>query len=45
MEQGPARTTDLITPLSRGLAIYLTVFAINLVGNGLRDALDPRLVD
>ncbi len=28
-----------------GLCIYLTVFAINLVGNGLRDALDPRLVD
>jgi peptide/nickel transport system permease protein len=26
-----------------GLTIYLTVFAINLVGNGLRDALDPRL--
>lgn len=28
-----------------GLAIYLTVFTINLVGNGLRDALDPRLGD
>lgn len=28
-----------------GLAIYLTVFTINLVGNGLRDALDPRLAD
>jgi len=28
-----------------GLAIYLTVFSINLVGNGLRDALDPRLTD
>jgi peptide/nickel transport system permease protein len=26
-----------------GFAIYITVFAINLVGNGLRDALDPRL--
>jgi peptide/nickel transport system permease protein len=26
-----------------GLAIYITVFAINLMGNGLRDALDPRL--
>jgi peptide/nickel transport system permease protein len=25
-----------------GLAIYITVFAINLVGDGLRDALDPR---
>jgi peptide/nickel transport system permease protein len=28
-----------------GLAIYITVFAINLMGNGLRDALDPRLND
>ena len=26
-----------------GLAILLTVLAINLVGDGLRDALDPRL--
>jgi peptide/nickel transport system permease protein len=29
--------------LAPGLAIYITVFAINLVGSGLRDALDPRL--
>ncbi|MBA2518441.1 MAG: ABC transporter permease [Chloroflexia bacterium] len=28
-----------------GFAIYLTVLSINLVGNGLRDALDPRLND
>jgi peptide/nickel transport system permease protein len=28
-----------------GFAIYITVFAINLMGNGLRDALDPRLTD
>lgn len=28
-----------------GFAIYITVFAINLVGSGLRDALDPRLGD
>jgi peptide/nickel transport system permease protein len=28
-----------------GFMIYLTVFAINLVGNGLRDAFDPRLND
>ncbi len=27
-----------------GLSIYVTVFAINLIGNGLREALDPRLV-
>lgn len=26
-----------------GLFIYLTVLCINLVGNGLRDALDPRI--
>jgi ABC-type dipeptide/oligopeptide/nickel transport system permease subunit len=26
-----------------GLAIAVTVIAINLVGDGLRDALDPRL--
>ncbi len=28
-----------------GLAIYITVVAVNLMGNGLRDALDPRLND
>ena len=26
-----------------GLAILITVLAINLVGDGLRDALDPKL--
>lgn len=26
-----------------GLAITLTVLALNLLGDGLRDALDPRL--
>src|SRR6185503_10910385 len=26
-----------------GLAILVTVFAVNLIGDGLRDALDPRL--
>jgi len=26
-----------------GLAIVLTVLAMNLLGDGLRDALDPRL--
>jgi ABC-type dipeptide/oligopeptide/nickel transport system permease subunit len=26
-----------------GLAILLTVAAFNLIGDGLRDALDPRL--
>lgn len=28
-----------------GLMIYITVMAVNLLGNGLRDALDPRLND
>ena len=26
-----------------GLAVMVTVLAINLLGDGLRDALDPRL--
>ena len=26
-----------------GLAIFLTVLAFNLFGDGLRDALDPRM--
>ncbi len=26
-----------------GLAIFLAVLSINLLGDGLRDALDPRL--
>ncbi|HOG48141.1 MAG TPA: ABC transporter permease, partial [Anaerolineae bacterium] len=29
--------------LAPGLAIMLVVFAFNMVGDGLRDALDPRL--
>ncbi len=28
-----------------GLMIYITVLAVNLMGNGLRDALDPRIND
>jgi peptide/nickel transport system permease protein len=31
-------------PTLPGLAILLTVLAINLVGDRLRDALDPRAV-
>jgi peptide/nickel transport system permease protein len=31
--------------MAPGLAIVLTVLAVNLVGDGLRDALDPRHVD
>jgi peptide/nickel transport system permease protein len=33
----------LTQALSPGLCIFLTVLAINFVGDGLRDALDPRL--
>ena len=29
-------------PLFPGLAIILTVLAVNFIGDGLRDALDPR---
>jgi ABC-type dipeptide/oligopeptide/nickel transport system permease subunit len=29
--------------LAPGIAITLTVLAFNLLGDGLRDALDPRL--
>jgi ABC-type dipeptide/oligopeptide/nickel transport system permease subunit len=29
--------------LMPGLAIFVTVTAFNLVGEGLRDAIDPRL--
>ena len=41
-----ARDYLLETPImsiAPGLAIMLTVFAFNMVGDGLRDALDPRL--
>ena len=32
-----------ILSIAPGLAIMLVVFAFNMVGDGLRDALDPRL--
>jgi ABC-type dipeptide/oligopeptide/nickel transport system permease subunit len=35
--------TNPILSIAPGLAIMLVVFAFNLVGDGLRDALDPRL--
>lgn len=28
-----------------GIAIFLTVLAFNLLGDGLRDALDPKIKD
>ena len=36
-------TSNLILSTAPGLAIMLTVFAFNMVGDGVRDALDPRL--
>lgn len=36
-------TTSPIVSFVPGLAIMLVVFAFNMVGDGLRDALDPRL--
>jgi peptide/nickel transport system permease protein len=38
-------TTNPILSFAPGLAIMLTVFSFNMVGDGLRDALDPRLRD
>ncbi|MBI2854125.1 MAG: ABC transporter permease [Chloroflexi bacterium] len=35
--------TNPILAFAPGVAIMLTVFAFNMVGDGLRDALDPRL--
>jgi peptide/nickel transport system permease protein len=36
-------TTDPILSFAPGVAIMLVVFGFNMVGDGLRDALDPRL--
>ena len=33
------------TAIFPSLAIFLTVLAFNLLGDGLRDALDPKLDD
>ena len=38
-------TRSIANVIIPGLMIYVTVLAINLVGKGLRDALDPRLSD
>jgi ABC-type dipeptide/oligopeptide/nickel transport system permease subunit len=35
--------TNPVLSFAPGLAIMVTVFAFNMVGDGLRDALDPRL--
>lgn len=36
-------TTNPVLSIAPGLAVMLLVFAFNMVGDGLRDALDPRL--
>jgi peptide/nickel transport system permease protein len=36
-------TTNPVLSFAPGLAIMLTVFSFNMLGDGLRDALDPRL--
>ena len=40
-------TRPLLRPrtMAPGLAILLTVLSINLIGEGLNDALNPRLAD
>jgi ABC-type dipeptide/oligopeptide/nickel transport system permease subunit len=35
--------TSPILAISPGVAIMLVVFGFNMVGGGLRDALDPKL--
>ena len=40
LEELIARHLDQLFP---GLAIFVTVLGFNLFGDGLRDALDPRL--
>jgi ABC-type dipeptide/oligopeptide/nickel transport system permease subunit len=35
--------TNPVLSIAPGVAIMLVVFAFNMVGDGLRDALDPRL--
>jgi ABC-type dipeptide/oligopeptide/nickel transport system permease subunit len=35
-------SADPVFMLVPGLAIFITVLAFNLFGDGLRDALDPR---
>jgi ABC-type dipeptide/oligopeptide/nickel transport system permease subunit len=35
--------TNPMLSFAPGIAIILVVFAFNMVGDGLRDALDPRL--
>lgn len=42
---GPGGTFSWWIALFPGLAIFLTVYAYNLIGEALRDAIDPRLAN
>jgi ABC-type dipeptide/oligopeptide/nickel transport system permease subunit len=35
-------SSEPVLSLAPGVALLITVFAFNLVGDGLRDVLDPR---
>jgi peptide/nickel transport system permease protein len=37
------KTRDICRGLALGLALALVVLSVNLVGDGLRDRLDPRI--
>ena len=42
-ERASLRTEPQLAVVFPGLAIFLTVLAYNLVGEGLQEATDPRL--
>jgi ABC-type dipeptide/oligopeptide/nickel transport system permease subunit len=42
-DPGPGRPGALSPCVGTGLAIMLTVLGFNLLGDAIRDALDPRL--
>ena len=43
LEAQPYYMTNWTNVFLPGLMIFLTALSINLIGNGLRDALDPRM--
>ena len=47
LQCGPRIHPQILSPRSPspGIAIMLTMFGFNLFGDGLRDALDPKLKD
>jgi ABC-type dipeptide/oligopeptide/nickel transport system permease subunit len=40
---GGAKLTEAALSFHPGVAIFLTVLSFNFLGDGLRDAFDPRL--